>query len=60
VDCVTRAPQFLGNVATVQQTVEPAALDHYTVQRVIDVNAGVSGRDLGATSNDVQRAIDSI
>ncbi len=60
VDGVARAPQFLGNVATVQQTVEPAALDHYTVQRVIDVNAGVSGRDLGGTSNDVQRAIDSM
>ncbi len=51
---------MLGNVATVSQTVEPAALDHYTVQRVIDVNAGVSGRDLGASSNDVQRAIDSL
>jgi multidrug efflux pump subunit AcrB len=60
VDGVARAPQFLGNVATVQQTVEPAALDHYTVQRVIDVNAGVSGRDLGSSSSDVQRTIDSI
>jgi multidrug efflux pump subunit AcrB len=60
IDGVARAPQFLGNVATVEQTVEPAALDHYTVQRVIDVNAGVSGRDLGSSSSDVQRAIDSI
>ena len=60
IDGVARPPQFLGNVATVQQTVEPAALDHYTVQRVIDVNAGVSGRDLGSSSTAVQRAIDSI
>jgi CzcA family heavy metal efflux pump len=59
-DGAVHAPQFLGNVATVTQTVEPAALDHYTVQRVIDVNAGVSGRDLGSSSNDVQDAIDSI
>src|SRR6202011_5084038 len=57
-DGAMRPPQFLGNIATVRQTVEPAALDHYTVQRVIDVNAGVSGRDLGASSSDVQRAID--
>jgi multidrug efflux pump subunit AcrB len=60
VDGAVRAPQFLGNVATVSQTVEPAALDHYTVQRVIDVNAGVSGRDLGASSSDVQGAINSL
>jgi len=59
-DGTVRPPQFLGNVATVSQTVEPAVLDHYTVQRVIDVNAGVSGRDLGSSSNDVQRAIDSM
>jgi multidrug efflux pump subunit AcrB len=59
-DGAGRPPQLLGNIATVRQTVEPAALDHYTVQRVIDVNAGVSGRDLGASSNDVQRAIASI
>jgi len=60
IDGATRPPQFLGNVASVQQAVEPAALDHYTVQRVIDVNAGVSGRDLGSSSSAVQRAIDSI
>jgi multidrug efflux pump subunit AcrB len=60
VDGATRPPQFLGNVATVQQSVEPAVLDHYTVQRVIDVNAGVSGRDLGSSSNAVQHVIDSM
>ncbi len=60
VDGAMRPPQFLGNVATVSQTVEPAALDHYTVQRVIDVNAGVSGRALGASSKDVQSAIDAL
>src|ERR1019366_8976398 len=59
-DGAVLAPQFLGNVATVSQSVEPAALGHYTVQRVIDVNAGVSGRDLGSSSSDVQRAIDSL
>ncbi|HXQ22128.1 MAG TPA: efflux RND transporter permease subunit [Candidatus Acidoferrales bacterium] len=53
----TGAPQLLGNFATVTQTVEPAAINHYTVQRVIDVNAGVAGRDLGGTSAAVARAI---
>ncbi len=49
--------QFLGNVARVHQGVEPAVVDHYTVQRVIDVNAGVEGRDLGGTTAAVQEAI---
>ncbi|MFZ0887398.1 MAG: efflux RND transporter permease subunit [Candidatus Binataceae bacterium] len=52
-----RPSQFLANVATIHQTVEPAMVNHYTVQRVIDVNAGVSGRDLGSASSAVQREI---
>ncbi|HSR58631.1 MAG TPA: efflux RND transporter permease subunit, partial [Candidatus Binataceae bacterium] len=59
-DGASRPAQFLANIATVSQTSEPAVLDHYTVQRVIDVNAGVSGRDLGAASADVSRAIASL
>jgi CzcA family heavy metal efflux pump len=51
------ATQFLGNLAHVRQGVEPAVIDHYTVQRVIDVNAGVEGRDLGSTTAAVQDAI---
>jgi multidrug efflux pump subunit AcrB len=50
-------PQMLSNLASIKQTVEPAVIDHYTVQRVIDVNAGVSGRDLGSSTAAVQQAI---
>ncbi|MFI5395095.1 MAG: efflux RND transporter permease subunit [Candidatus Binatia bacterium] len=53
----TGTPQILGNVATVTQGVEPAVINHYTVQRVIDVNAGVHERDLGSASAAVERAI---
>jgi multidrug efflux pump subunit AcrB len=53
-------PQFLRNIATVARGVEPAVVNHYTVQRVIDVNAGVSGRDLGSASDDVARAVASV
>jgi len=53
-------PQLLGNVATIRHAVDPAVVQHYTVQRVIDVNCGVSGRDLGGVSADVQRAIKSL
>src|SRR5574337_1044800 len=56
----TRSPQLLDNVATVTQGVTPAVINHYTVQRVIDVNAGVEGRDLGSASAATQRAIDAM
>ena len=52
--------QLLSNVATVSQDVEPAVVNHYNVQRVIDVNCGVAGRDLGSASAAVQQAIDEV
>jgi multidrug efflux pump subunit AcrB len=50
-------PQLLGNLATVSHTWDPAVVAHYTVQRVVDVDCGVSGRDLGAVTAAVQREI---
>jgi multidrug efflux pump subunit AcrB len=44
------AVQFLGNVASIRHGIDPAVVAHYTVQRVIDVDCGVSGRDLGSTT----------
>ena len=49
------SPQLLGNVARISRSADPAVIDHYTVQRVMDVNASVSGRDLGSVTSDVQR-----
>jgi CzcA family heavy metal efflux pump len=59
-DGAMRSAQFLGNLATIRQDIEPAVINHYTVQRVIDVNAGVSGRDLGSATSAVERAIESL
>ena len=53
-------PQLLSNIATITQDTEPAVLNHYNVQRVIDVDCGVEGRDLGSASTAVQSAIDSL
>jgi multidrug efflux pump subunit AcrB len=50
-------PQLLGNVATVRHSWDPAVVAHYTVQRVVDVDCGVSGRDLGAVTSAVKKAI---
>jgi len=49
--------QFLANLATVHQDVEPAVINHYNLQRVIDVDTGVAGRDLGSSTTAVERAI---
>jgi multidrug efflux pump subunit AcrB len=53
-------PVLLGAVAKIYRGADPAVVDHYTVQRVIDVNAGFAGRDLGSVTSDVQRAIHSL
>jgi CzcA family heavy metal efflux pump len=53
-------PQLLSNVASTTHTVDPAVIEHYTIQRVMDVNCAVSGRDLGSTSADVQRVINHL
>jgi multidrug efflux pump subunit AcrB len=53
-------PEVLGNVARIYRSADPAVIDHYTVQRVMDVNASVAGRDLGSTTSDVQQAISSL
>jgi CzcA family heavy metal efflux pump len=59
VDGATAAPQpqLLGNIATFKRAWDPAVIEHYTVQRVIDVDCGVSGRDLGSVASAVRREI---
>jgi multidrug efflux pump subunit AcrB len=59
-EVVTNEPQgviTLGNLATVRPGVEPSEIDHYTVQRVIDVAGDTDGRDLGAVASDIEKKI---
>ena len=49
--------QLLGNLGTITHGWDPAVVAHYTVQRVIDVDAGVQGRDLGSVTSAVQHEI---
>ena len=53
-------PQLLSNVAIISHSVDPAVVEHYTIQRVIDVNCAVAGRDLGSASAAVQRVINGL
>jgi multidrug efflux pump subunit AcrB len=54
------ATQLLSSVADVHPSGSPEQINHYTVQRVIDVGANVQGRDLGAVAADIQRRIDGL
>jgi CzcA family heavy metal efflux pump len=53
-------PQLLGNVASISRDIDPAMIAHYTVQRVIDVDCAVNGRDLGGVTAQVQREIERL
>src|SRR6185312_2015325 len=58
---VPEAPtQILSGIATVQPGGSPEQINHYTVQRVIDVGANVEGRDLGSVASDIQKKIDGL
>ena len=50
----------LANFATLTRTTSPAEITHATVQRVIDVMAGVEGRDLGSVVADIRTAVDNL
>jgi CzcA family heavy metal efflux pump len=52
--------QLLGNLGTITHGWDPAVVAHYTVQRVIDVDAAVHGRDLGSATSAVQREINHL
>jgi len=52
--------QTLADISTVYHAVSAENITHYTVQRVLDVEADVEGRDLGSVSSDIQKSIDSL
>ncbi len=50
----------LADIATITPRSSLESVNHYTVQRVIDIAANVDGRDLGSTAADIQKAIDEV
>ena len=47
----------IGDIATVRPGSSMNSINHYTIQRVIDVAANVEGRDLGSTAAEIKKAI---
>jgi multidrug efflux pump subunit AcrB len=50
----------LADVGTIYPRSSLESVNHYTVQRELDIAANVDGRDLGATAADIQAAINDI
>src|SRR5207244_13645679 len=53
----TSSPQRLPNLPNFPHTPPPLSLNHYNVQPVFDVYAGVQGTDLGSVSSRVDQIV---
>jgi multidrug efflux pump subunit AcrB len=51
------SPQFLSNLADFHRTTTPLSRNHYNVQPIFDVYAGVQGTDLGSVSKQVTKLV---
>jgi len=55
---VPQAPTvLLSSIAEVRPRTSPSEINHYTVQRVLDIEANVDGRDLGSVASDIRKKI---
>lgn len=51
---------LLGNVATIEKTASPVQIDRKYQQRLVEVTANVSGRDLGSVAKDIRESIQKL
>jgi len=50
--------EILGDVSSISRDTTPAVINHYNIQRVIDIFGSVEGRDLGAAGTDITRIVE--
>lgn len=50
----------LGNIAIIEKANAPVQIDRKSQQRIIDVTANTSGRDLGSVASDIQAKVDKL
>ncbi len=53
-------PVLLGNIATIERANAPVQIDRKYQQRIVDVTANVTGRDLGSVAADVARGLSTL
>ncbi len=51
---------LLGNIARIEKTTSPVQIDRKYQQRIVDVTANVTGRDLGSVAADIQSRLDRL
>ena len=51
---------LLGNIATIEKANAPVQIDRKFQQRLIEVTANVTGRDLGSVANDIRSKLEAI
>ncbi len=51
---------LLGNVAEIEKASSPVQIDRKQQQRIVDVTANVSGRDLGSVAADIQAKLNNL
>ncbi|HEX9578082.1 MAG TPA: efflux RND transporter permease subunit, partial [Myxococcales bacterium] len=59
-DSTASGASYLGAVARLRPDTDVSMINHVAVQRVIDVQASASGRDLGGVALGIEKAIDSL
>jgi len=53
-------PVLLGNIATIERANAPVQIDRKYQQRIVDVTANVTGRDLGSVAADVGKGLSTL
>ena len=52
-------PEILNDLTTINRGSGMAVVNHYNIQRVVDIYGSVDGRDLGSVGAEVRRIVDS-
>jgi len=52
-------PEILGDVTSISRGSAMAVVNHYDIQRVVDIYGAVDGRDLGGAGADVERIVEA-
>ena len=52
-------PEILTDVTSISRGSGMATVDHYNIQRVVDIYGAVDGRDLGSVGDEVERIVDA-
>src|SRR5208282_1675445 len=55
-----KTPTFLGEVAKVTPTLTPTVVDHYQLQRTMDIYVAPSGEDIGGPAKEIGKLVDQL